>query len=139
MAESTQEIVSVKATYRNPDLLVSKAVSVYMRFMHQFNKLERSESILSNISYQDRALLDRLAQLWSDDMPPTVVEMMNSQAGFMSPTTVHRRLKTLRKMGMVELRQNTDDNRCKFVTPTEKCIAYFDLMGTCIFESAAQE
>lgn len=46
-----------------------------------------------------------------------------------SSTTVHRRLKTLRQKNMLELEVDEDDNRVKYIVPTELARNYLAELG----------
>jgi DNA-binding MarR family transcriptional regulator len=53
-----------------------------------------------------------------------------------SATTAHRRLKTLRKKGMIELDVDKLDSRVKYVVPTELARKYFVALGQAIDKAA---
>ena len=90
---------------------------------------------LSKLDPVDERILMELAMSWKDDIPITVLQTMHS-CSFISTTTAHRRLTTLRTSGMIKLELDANDNRVKFVVPTEKTIQYFDHLGLCIKNAA---
>jgi DNA-binding MarR family transcriptional regulator len=49
-----------------------------------------------------------------------------------SSTTAHRRLKSLRKKGVIALVPDDADNRVKHVTPTPMATQYFSQLGQCL-------
>jgi DNA-binding MarR family transcriptional regulator len=49
-----------------------------------------------------------------------------------SATTAHRRLKTLRKKGMIDLDTDKVDSRVKYVVPTALAEQYFVTLGQAI-------
>jgi len=49
-----------------------------------------------------------------------------------SPTTVHRRLKTLRKKGLIHLLPDETDNRIRYIVLTAETERYFAEMGQCL-------
>ena len=54
-----------------------------------------------------------------------------------SSTTVHRRLKTLRLKGMLELELDEDDNRVKYIVPTDLSREYLNKLGQSVLRAAA--
>lgn len=54
-----------------------------------------------------------------------------------SSTTVHRRLKTLRLKGMLKLEVDEDDNRVKYIMPTELSRNYLSELGQSVLRAAA--
>ena len=53
-----------------------------------------------------------------------------------SASTVHRRLKTLRLKGMLDLQVDEDDNRVKYIVPTELANAYISALGQSVIMAA---
>ncbi len=53
-----------------------------------------------------------------------------------SASTVHRRLKTLRLKGMLDLQLDEDDNRVKYIVPTELANAYITALGQSVVMAA---
>ena len=49
-----------------------------------------------------------------------------------SPSTVHRRLKTLRKKGFINLDVDQIDNRIKYIVHTDLTNRYFSHLGQCL-------
>lgn len=83
----------------------------------------------------EERLLDGLACLWSNGEQVTVLGAMNIRLG-VSPTTVHRKLKSLRRKGLVSLRENEADNRIKYVVPTPALQRHLGTRGRCVLEAA---
>ena len=50
-----------------------------------------------------------------------------------SPATIHRRLKSLRKKGIIELAVDEADNRVKYVKPTALAADYFAQINQALF------
>ena len=50
----------------------------------------------------------------------------------MSPSTVHRRLKTLRKKGLLHFDVDAQDNRIKYIVKTDLTDQYFAHLGKCM-------
>jgi DNA-binding MarR family transcriptional regulator len=114
----------------------SKKTAVYFRYLNLMRALQQ-DPVVGELDLQERQLLDILADLWQKDEPIPVLQLMNGQTGVMSPTTVHRRLKSLRKKGLVDLQVDDNDNRYKYVVPTPASFAYFDLLGECVIKGSA--
>ena len=55
-----------------------------------------------------------------------------------SSTTVHRRLKTLRLKGMLELEVDEDDNRVKYIVSTDLSRDYLSQLGKSVVQAAAR-
>ena len=55
-----------------------------------------------------------------------------------SPSTVQRRLKALRQKGMLQVENDEQDNRFKYVQPTDLSIRYFAALGQCIQKAQAR-
>ena len=79
----------------------------------------------------EERLLNQLASRWHEGARVTVMEAMQS-ARDASPSTVHRRLISLRRKGVIQLMADSRDERLRYIEPTEAAVAYFDEMGRCI-------
>lgn len=53
-----------------------------------------------------------------------------------SASTVHRRLKTLRLKGMLDLQLDEDDNRVKYIVPTDLAKSYITALGQSVVMAA---
>lgn len=109
--------------------------AVYVRFLN----LVRAVRELPDFPYLDPVearLLDLLAGIWHQGQRVTVLQVMGMSSE-VSSTTAHRRLKSLRLKGMVELVCDEADNRVKYVQPTSLASLYLSRMGQCI-EQARQ-
>jgi len=108
--------------------------AVYLRFLNLLNAIER-ESGVPEFEANERVLLDMLARRWHQGKPVTVLEAMNSGVSGMSPSTVHRRIKSLKMSGMLRAESDAADSRTKYLVPTEKAMAYFGRLGDCILKT----
>ena len=72
----------------------------------------------------EERLLNQLASQWHQG----AMQMSND----VSPATVHRRLKTLRKKGMLNLTEHASDNRIRYIVPSDLATKYFAKMGQCL-------
>lgn len=109
----------------------------YVRFLSLLDAI-RGEADFPVIDATERLLLERLASLWHTGQTVTVLRIMNDETLGLSPSTVHRRLKSLRSLGMIALDIDLHDHRTKYVVPTPKTQQYFDRLGRCMAESGLQ-
>ncbi|MBB3180994.1 winged helix-turn-helix domain-containing protein [Variovorax sp. Sphag1AA] len=83
----------------------------------------------------EERVLTGLAVAWSKGERVPVLQAMEL-APDSSPTTVHRRLKSLREKGLIELREDERDSRIKYVLPTSAAEDYFARLGKCLSTAA---
>jgi DNA-binding MarR family transcriptional regulator len=83
----------------------------------------------------EEKILNALALQWGKGAKVTVMEMLQFFTNT-SPSTVHRRLKSLKKKGMLALKEDEDDNRTKYILPTQLAIEYFEEIGKCMTMAA---
>lgn len=79
----------------------------------------------------EERLLAQLAAIWHTGEKVTVLKAMK-MAPYASPSTIHRRLKALRKSDMLVLVQDPVDERIHHVEPTDKTHRYFAKLGQCL-------
>jgi len=79
----------------------------------------------------EERLLNQLASQWHEGANVSVLQAMEMSADA-SAATVHRRLKTLRKKGMLALTGHETDSRIRYLVPTKLTLQYFDKMGQCL-------
>jgi Fe2+ or Zn2+ uptake regulation protein len=108
----------------------------YLKFLNLVQALREMPAFPSIDPIEER-LLNQLAAAWHLGKKVSVLEAM-AMSPDASSTTVHRRLKTLKQKGIVELIADTDDSRVKYITPTKLATDYFDQLGKCL-EVAAQK
>ena len=108
--------------------------AVYLRFLNLINAME-GESGVPELEANERVLLEMLARRWYQAKPVTVLEAMNSGVSGMSPSTVHRRIKSLKASGMLRAENDVVDSRTKYLIPTEQALAYFDRLGDAILKT----
>lgn len=97
----------------------------------------RQSSAYPPLDFAEERLLDQLAVFWFAGKKITVLKAMDMSADA-SSTTVHRRLKTLRLKKMLQLELDEDDNRVKYIIPTELARNYLADLGRAV-ERAATE
>jgi DNA-binding transcriptional ArsR family regulator len=113
---------------------INASSGIYLKFLNLVRALDRAP-VFPALDANEERLLNQLAAVWQGEKRVTVVEAMN-MATDMSPTTVHRRLKTLKKKGIIDLSIDKDDNRVKYVVPTATTNAYFTQLSNCLLAAA---
>ena len=103
---------------------------VYARFL-QLQREERMQAGAPQMDAMEERVFEALAACWGQGRPVTVLQAM-SMTGEASPTTVHRRLKSLRKKELIRLHEDESDNRIKYIHATEAGMAYLEKMGRCL-------
>lgn len=103
----------------------------YLRFLNLVGAIKG----LPDLDALERRVLDVLAGIWATGAKVTVLEAMHLALDT-SPTTVHRRLKSLRERGLIDLKEDDSDNRVKYVVPTRATQAYFAKLGQALDKAA---
>lgn len=111
----------------------TQASVTYVRFLNLMQAIRQLPTFPSVDPVEER-LLNALAAIWHNGHRVTVLEAMKLGVD-VSPTTLHRRLKSLRSKGLVALEVDNADTRVKYVMPTEKTDAYFAALGKCLAEA----
>ena len=107
-----------------------KTSITYIKFLH----LTQAVHDLPHYPLLDpleERLLNYFASAWHAGKKLTVLETMHASSDI-SPSTVHRRLKTLRKKGLIALDVDQIDNRIKYIVQTELTKSYFAHLGQCL-------
>ncbi len=104
-------------------LNISSKALLYIKFL----SLEQAVEFPALDPLEER-LLNYLAVAWYSDKKMTVLETMKATPNF-SSSTVHRRLKTLRKKGLIALDVDQIDNRIKYIVHTDLTNRYFTQIG----------
>ncbi len=100
---------------------------VYLKFLNLIHAFRQIPTFPALDPVEER-LLNMLATVWHAGKKISVLEAMELLSEI-SATTAHRRLKTLRGKGMIELDADKLDNRVKYVIATELATNYFDTLG----------
>ena len=79
----------------------------------------------------EERLLNLFAACWHSGKQITVLQAMGMSTD-VSSTTAHRRMKALRKKGVITLVPDESDNRIKYVQPTPVAQQYFTQLGRCL-------
>lgn len=108
----------------------SQAPLTYLKFLNMAKAIRDLPAFPAMDDVEEK-LLNAFAQAWSAGVPLTVVDAMNILSDT-SPATAHRRLKALRKSGWIDLKQDDEDNRIKYVVPTALADKYFSKLEDCL-------
>jgi DNA-binding MarR family transcriptional regulator len=105
----------------------SPFASAYLRFL----QLARAVQALpegDEMDANELALLEAVVLRWHEDKPMTVREAIGlDRLG--SPATLHKRITRLREKDMLGTLNLEGDRRAKYLTPTQRSLAYFDHLG----------
>ena len=82
--------------------------------------------LANNLDPVEQRLVESMAADWLDGTPVTVTELMQTTVIKISPSTAHRRLKTLRAKGMITLVNDRDDKRIKHIQPSQRLLSMFE-------------
>lgn len=104
--------------------------SVYLRFLNLVQGI-RSLPDFPVLDPVEERLLNLFATVWHSGKQITVLQAMGMSTD-VSSTTAHRRLKSLRKKGVITLVADESDNRIKYVRPTSVAQQYFSQLGQCL-------
>ncbi len=103
---------------------------LYFKFLNLVAATRRLPGIPEIDAVEDR-ILAFLARSWYAGERISVVEAMNGMPEI-SPSTVQRRLKALRFKGLLQVENDQQDNRLKYVQPTDLSMRYFAALGQCM-------
>jgi DNA-binding MarR family transcriptional regulator len=109
---------------------IGASASIYLKFLNLVRALD-SSPVLPSLDPTEVQLLNRLVFVWASDKRTTVLEAMRIDQD-VSPTTIHRRLKSLKSKGVLDFEVNGRDNRVKYVVPTELAETYFAQLSMCV-------
>ena len=105
-----------------------KYSAIYLKFL-SLHQAVREMSHFSTIDPVEDHLLRMLANVWHQEKQITVLEAMHLSENI-SPTTLHRRLMSLRSKDLISLQVSKSDNRVKYVIPTNLTQTYFAALGS---------
>ena len=108
---------------------------IYLKFLGSVQALRQSAAF-PPLDLPEERLLDQLASSWCQGKKITVLKAMQMSTDA-SSTTVHRRLKTLRLKGMLELEIDEDDNRVKYIVSTDLSRDYLSQLGKSVVQAAS--
>lgn len=105
----------------------------YMRFLNLVSAF-RAKSAFPEMDPVEERVLSVLAAQWSQGTRITVLETI-ALLGEFSATTLHRRLKSLRKKGLIGVDYDDEDARVKYVVPTKLTKEYFTGLGQALYQA----
>lgn len=108
---------------------------LYFKFLNLVAAARQLPGIPEIDAVEDR-ILAFLAQSWYVGERISVVEAMHGMPD-VSPSTVQRRLKALRSKGLLRVDNDEQDNRLKYVEPTDLSMRYFAALGQCMRKAQA--
>ena len=111
-----------------------KHANTYTRFL-QLAEENRKQGESPALDAVEERLLSRLAALWFAGERVPVLRAM-SMFDDVSGTTVHRRLKALRRKGMIALQPDETDERIRYIVATDTAHRHFEQMGRCLVAAA---
>ena len=111
----------------------TKAANFSQMYTKYLNLVQAVRSLPSfpQLDAVESRMLNVFAAAWHEGKTITVLEAM-VMLPEISTTTAHRRLKMLRKKGMIDLDLDGQDNRVKYVVPTKETHQYFAQLGQCM-------
>ena len=105
----------------------------YLRFLNLVKALQQLPDFPKLDPIEER-LLHLFGTVWHAERKITVLQAMAIYDD-VSSTTAHRRLKSLRKKGVITLVTDEIDSRIKYVMPTPVANRYFAQLGQCLNEA----
>lgn len=108
---------------------------LYFKFLNLVAATRRLPGVPEIDAVEDR-ILAFLACSWYAGELISVVEAMHGLPEI-SPSTVQRRLKALRSKGLLRVENDEQDNRLKYVRPTDLSMRYFASLGQCMRKAQA--
>jgi len=113
---------------------LSEPAKTYLKFLKQA-QAARASTEAAGLGPNEDALLSALALHWASGRPLAVREaMLLSDLG--SPSTLHRRIGTLKQLGLIEDQSQPGNLRVKLLTPTKKALGQFNKLGTLVLKAA---
>lgn len=98
-----------------------------MRFLRLAKSVQQLPDA-PQLDANEKALLEEIALRWFENRVMTVREAIGlSQLG--SPATLHKRITRLRQKDLLKTFNQPEDNRAKYLIPTDKTIAMFGNFG----------
>ncbi len=105
----------------------------YLKFLQLVNTVRQLPSY-PEMDATEVQTLNALAQEWSTGNKISVLQAMGMLPN-VSPSSVHRRLKTLRAKGFISLAEDEFDNRIKYIIGTKLFTKYLAQMDKCLTQA----
>lgn len=113
--------------------ITSPHSQTYLRFLNLVMAVRKLPDFPKLDPVEER-LLHLFGTVWHAERKITVLQAMAIYDD-VSSTTAHRRLKSLRKKGIIDLVPDEVDTRIKYVMPTPLTNRYFGQLGKCLGEA----
>ncbi|HUW76471.1 MAG TPA: hypothetical protein VMV70_07285 [Gallionella sp.] len=107
----------------------------YIKFINLAQAI-RELPTFPSLDATEQQLLDAFVVLWNQNKSVRVVEAMQMFPDI-SASTVHRRIVTLRRKGMISLKTDEENQRVKYISPTPLAHKYFAKLGECLNKAIA--
>ena len=120
----------------NSDKVTAETASSFMRFVNLLHAIRQLPTFPTLDPVEER-LLHELAALWHEGKRVTVLHAMELGAAG-SSSTVHRRLKGLRRKGLIDLVPDDVDGRVRYVVATAESARYFQQLGRFMHEAVCK-
>ncbi len=101
---------------------------IYLRYLVLAEALRKSNLDLSGIDEVGKKLLEAIA-ISSAQGHPLVVTQTMELVEIASPATIHRRIEVLKKTGLIKVMQTDQNQKIKFLVPTQASIDHFEKLG----------
>jgi len=101
---------------------------IYLRYLVLAEALRKSSIDLTGIDDVGKKLLEIIA-IRSAQGQPLVVTQTMELSDIARPATIHRRIGILLKAGLIQVKQTEQNQKIKFLVPTQMSIDYFDKLG----------
>lgn len=101
---------------------------IYLRYLVLAETLRKSNIDLSDIDEIGKKLLETIAIKSAQGQPMVVTQTMEL-SDIASPATIHRRIETLKKAGLIKVFQTEQNQKIKYLVPTQTSIDYFEKLG----------
>ncbi|HEY5994021.1 MAG TPA: hypothetical protein VIU46_05400 [Gallionellaceae bacterium] len=102
----------------------------YIKFLNMTQAI-RELPTFPRLDAVEEQLLNAFAAAWGSGRMVRVLEAMEMFPSI-SGSTVHRRLDSLRKKGMIALNTDDENQRVKYIVPTMLTEKYFAKLGECL-------
>jgi predicted HTH transcriptional regulator len=114
----------------------TKPSLTYLKFLNLVQSVRELPDFPLMDAVEER-MMNLFAASWQRQQPVTVLQAMEMLQEI-SASTAHRRLKALRKKGLITLQIDQIDNRIKYVVPTDLVIKYFTHLGQCLVKAVGR-
>lgn len=114
----------------------TKPSLTYLKFLNLVQSVRQLPDFPVMDAVEER-MINLFAASWQRKQQVTVLQAMEMTHGI-SASTAHRRLKALRKKGLIELEIDEIDNRIKYVVPTDLIIKHFTHLGQCLAKAVGR-